>query len=44
MISEFISKTGIQIEYLVAFIFIKQIKIFLLLIGVNMKNSRQKRK
>ena len=34
MISEFISKTGIQIEYLVAFLFLIQIILFVLLIGV----------
>ena len=43
MISEFISKTGIQIEYLVAFLFIIQIILFVLLIGVNLKYSRLKR-
>ena len=43
MISEFISKTGIQIEYLVAFIFFIQIKFFFLLIGVKIKYLRQKR-
>ena len=44
MISEFIFKTGIQIEYLVAFIFMIQIKLFLLVIGVKIKNYRQKKK
>jgi len=43
MISEFISKTGIQIEYLVAFLFLIQIILFVLLIGVNLKYSRLKR-
>ena len=43
MISEFISKTGIQIEYLVAFIFIIQINLFVHQIGVKQKNSRLKR-
>ena len=43
MISEFISKTGIQIEYLVAFVFMIHNKIFFLLIGVNLKYSRLKR-
>ena len=36
MISEFISKTGIQIEYLVAFIFIIQINLFVQLRGVKL--------
>ena len=33
MISEFISKTGIQIEYLVAFVFFMQKKLFLMVFG-----------
>ena len=43
MISEFISKTGIQIEYLVAFIFIIQKILILLLIGGNLEKYRRKR-
>lgn len=43
MVSEFISKTGIQTEELIALLFLIQILLFVLLISVNMKYKRLKR-